>query len=239
MVSTLLLRLAGPMQSWGSADRFGVRFTEREPTKSGVLGLICAAMGIPRGQSVDHLAGLRMGVRVEREGTPQRDYHTVGGRHLKKDDRHGLVTAEGDGKISKEAEVTARYYLADADFLLGLEGEHALLEAIEQAVREPRWQLYLGRKSFVPGVPVHLPPPGGLRTGMTLEAALREEPALPRGDVRQARLVLETEPGPGTQRSNDQPVGAAFETRRFAPRYMRTEFVELAGAGTAGGVGEP
>jgi len=41
---TLLLRLAGPMQSWGLSSRFTIRDTSLEPSKSGVLGLLCAAL---------------------------------------------------------------------------------------------------------------------------------------------------------------------------------------------------
>ena len=44
-MSVLLVRLAGPMQSWGSQSRFSHRDTEREPTKSGVVGLLSAALG--------------------------------------------------------------------------------------------------------------------------------------------------------------------------------------------------
>ena len=47
-MSTLLLRLAGPMQSWGTDSKFDVRRTQREPSKSGVIGLVAAALGIPR-----------------------------------------------------------------------------------------------------------------------------------------------------------------------------------------------
>ena len=45
-MSTLLLRLAGPMQSWGTDSKFDVRRTGREPSKSGVIGLVAAALGI-------------------------------------------------------------------------------------------------------------------------------------------------------------------------------------------------
>ena len=47
-MSTLLLRLAAPLQSWGASSKFGRRATEREPTKSGVIGLVAAALGIRR-----------------------------------------------------------------------------------------------------------------------------------------------------------------------------------------------
>ena len=44
-MSTLLLRFAGPMQAWGADARFDVCRTNREPTKSGVIGLLAAALG--------------------------------------------------------------------------------------------------------------------------------------------------------------------------------------------------
>ena len=76
-VHTLLFRLAGPMQSWGVQSRFTVRDTGLEPSKSGVIGLVCAALGRARNQPVDDLAALRMGVRVDREGKLAKDYHTA------------------------------------------------------------------------------------------------------------------------------------------------------------------
>ena len=68
LMPTLLLRLAAPMQSWGVSSRFTVRDTLREPTKSGVVGLIAAALGRPRTVQLDDLATLRMGVRIDQPG---------------------------------------------------------------------------------------------------------------------------------------------------------------------------
>ncbi len=224
---TLLLRLAGPMQSWGVQSRFTVRDTAREPTKSGVIGLVCAALGRPREEPVDDLAALRMGVRVDLEGMLARDYHTAGvgdwaGRP------YGVVTVDGKGLRPVQS---SRYYLADADFLVGLWGHLPLLERIASALERPRWPLYLGRKAFVPGVPVWIP--DGLKPGLGLEAALKGEPwpgpelALRRSVPRPPalRAVLE-EPDPrhADYAQLDQPVGAAFATRRFTLRYTRTEF---------------
>ena len=64
-MNTLLLRLSGPMQSWGVQSRFGVRDTGLEPSKSGVIGLVCAAMGIPRSDdsSLAEVSRLRFGVQ--------------------------------------------------------------------------------------------------------------------------------------------------------------------------------
>src|SRR5574337_1235511 len=99
---TLLLRLAGPMQSWGTTSRFDERDTQLEPSKSGVLGLICAALGRDRTQPVDDLAALRMGVRVDREGMLMRDYQTA----------TGVLIATGKADPGRTV-VSPRYYLAD------------------------------------------------------------------------------------------------------------------------------
>ena len=56
-MSVLLMRLAGPMQSWGTQSRFGHRDTGTEPSKSGVIGLLCAALGWPRDQPSFPIAG--------------------------------------------------------------------------------------------------------------------------------------------------------------------------------------
>lgn len=216
-MTTLLLRLCGPMQSWGTRSRFTERDTELEPSKSGVIGLLCAALGWPRERDVSPLATLRMGVRVDREGTMARDYHTAGGGP-----GGGIVRASGS--LSRDAVLSNRYYLAGADFLVGLEGERGLLEEIEAALRAPAWQLSLGRKSFVPSVPVYLPR-GGLREA-GLRDALENEPwpLMPSTWVRREgtpvlRLVLEaTFADQDVELRMDQPLGAAFRDRTFGPR---------------------
>ncbi len=159
-MSILLLRLAGPMQSWGTQSRFSERDTGLEPSKSGVIGLLCAALGRPRSEPVEDLVNLRMGVRVEREGVMRSDYHTTGGTH-RQDDRYGV--AGPGGGVRSGAVLSNRYYLADAEFLVGLEGGPNLLQELDRALKRPRWQLSLGRKAFPPGVPVRLPdtPPWG------------------------------------------------------------------------------
>lgn len=217
-MSTLLLRLCGPMQSWGTRSRFTERDTELEPSKSGVLGLVCAALGRPRDEDISDLAALKMGVRVDHEGSVASDYHTAGGGP-----GGGIVRASG--KVSRDAVLSNRYYLANADFLVGLEGDEGVLTEIEAALQRPVWQLSLGRKSFVPSVPVYLPG-GGIR-GASLEAALTAEPwplqpvawPLRPGAEPRLRLVLETTlEQPGHETRMDQPLGAAFRDRTFGPR---------------------
>ncbi|MBI4320953.1 MAG: type I-E CRISPR-associated protein Cas5/CasD [Chloroflexi bacterium] len=231
-MSTLLLRLAGPMQSWGTQSRFRIRDTGLEPSKSGVVGLLCAALGRARAEPVDDLAALRMGVRVEREGLMKRDYHTAGGAH-RQGETYGVYKANA---AAPDTVTSDRYYLADADFLVGLEsGDDELLGKLDAALARPVWQTFLGRKSLVPGVPVHIP--GGLLLGVDLESALKgcawprmgETP--PPTDRRPARLrfVWETDDAAGEEVRRDQPVGAAFLQRSFTLRHVRTTFEELGG----------
>ena len=120
-MATLLLRLAAPLQSWGADSKFETRKTNREPTKSGVIGLLAAALGLRRDESeaLTRLTGLRFGVRVEREGQLLVDYHTA-----KTQDQ-------------KTSYVTYRHYLQDAVFLAGIESEDtALLQQLQQALKK-------------------------------------------------------------------------------------------------------
>lgn len=207
---TLLLRLCGPMQSWGVQSRFTVRDTGLEPSKSGVVGLLCAALGIDRADdaALQPLAALRMGIRADREGVLKMDYHTAKN-----------VLKAGGG--IKETEVSRRYYLADACFLAGLEGEDLLLlQRLHAALKNPVWPLFLGRKAFVPSEPPYLP--DGLKENTDLENALRAYPPLTgRLSSHQARLVLEDPVGYLVR--PDQPL--SFGQRRFAQRRLVVRFM--------------
>jgi CRISPR system Cascade subunit CasD len=209
---TLLLRLAGPLQSWGTTSRFDDRDTQAEPSKSGVVGLLCAALGRERAEAVEDLAALRMGVRVDREGVPMRDFQTA----------LNVMKASGDG-LRKDPVVSPRHYLADAAILVGLEGDDAaFLQRLHAALLRPVWPLALGRKSFPPAAPVALaePPFNGLHPG-PLAQALREQPrvASPRREHagRPLRTAIE-HPQLGSQR-HDQPAGP-YALRRFGPRLV-------------------
>lgn len=214
-MNTLLLRLIGPMQSWGVQSRFSVRDTGLEPSKSGVIGLICAALGRDRGAPLNDLSTLRMGVRVDREGKLCRDYHIAGTR--------GYLKANGSVE-GKNVIPSSRYYLADAAFLAGLESENKqLLSDLYEALSRPVWTIYLGRKAFPPAHPIV--EPGCLLPGLPLEAALQTYPYLGR-DARPKRLRCVIEDPRGEQARNDQPL--SFLPRVFAPRRVKTQFLDAA-----------
>lgn len=209
-MATLLLRLQGPMQSWGTRSRFDHRDTWPYPTKSGVLGLLAAALGRDRQEDISDLAALRMGVRVDQKGVLRVDYQTA----------QEVLRADLKGRGNVQS---WRYYLADAAFLVGLEGPFSLLQEAHRALENPRYVLYLGRKGYVPSPPPYLK--DGLREE-PLEEALRTYPFLGRGREREDPrpeegflLVLEAEEG---RLVYDQPV-APFAQRRFGARYVREE----------------
>ncbi len=163
MSHTLLMRLAGPMQSWGVSSRFGIRETGPEPSKSGVIGLLCAALGWDRAvpahriagkeRTLAELAALPFGVRVVREGVLRRDYHTAQNvLRAKAKLKPGKPANPGD---LQDTVLSERFYLSDAYFLVGFESDDAdLLRALDAVLQHPYWPLSLGRKAFIPTWPV-------------------------------------------------------------------------------------
>ncbi|WP_320068175.1 type I-E CRISPR-associated protein Cas5/CasD [Micromonospora sp. RTGN7] len=138
-MSVLLLRLAGPLQAWGSTSRFTQRQTEIAPTKSGVIGLLAAARGLRRTDPLTDLLGLDFAVRVDQPGQILRDFQ---------------VARPLDGGDSMP--LTNRYYLSDAAFLAAIGGDSELLDGLHEAVRRPQFPLYLGRRSCPPVAPITL-----------------------------------------------------------------------------------
>jgi CRISPR system Cascade subunit CasD len=226
-MTTLLLRTHG-LQSWGTRSHWNLRDTERTPTKSGVLGMIARCLGLDRSAPVDRLMALRMGCRADRPGLPVTDFQTA----------QDVETAESTPTKRRTKNVISwRDALADASFLVGLEGEVELLVDIETALRQPVWAPYLGRKNHPPALPLFLPG-GGLRE-IDLVQALSTEPLYVwRPDTSGPRLVrAEIEvPGPedgATQRNDALAPGATWATRHYQPRWVRTEQWRLEGEGTA------
>ncbi len=218
---TLLIRLVGPMQSWGTISRFDQRDTGKEPSKSGVVGLLAAAMGIDREnwKELEPLTRFSMGVRHDRPGVPKRDYQTAGCASTD-------TIIRADGTPSKDGVVSHRFYLADAAFLVGLEyGDRTLLERIHAALRNPVWPLALGRKSYVPSEPVWIE--NGVQDA-PLRDALTRWPwitAQRKWEERSEKLLVsfESTDGSGVLKM-DQPL-SSFAERRFGARFVLSEWI--------------
>ncbi|MFD7862591.1 type I-E CRISPR-associated protein Cas5/CasD [Streptomyces sp. NPDC059783] len=222
-MSVLTMRLAGPLQSWGSSARFIRRTTEAAPTKSGVIGLLAAAAGIERGDdtALATLAGLRFGVRIDQPGSRVRDFQTA----------HHLVTGDS-------MPLTERFYLADAVFVAAVAGEAGLLARLYAALRAPAYPLFLGRRSCPPAQPVEL----GIRDGDSLHLALADEPwqaaawyrRRHRGEATVSLTVLrEADEDEGdADHQRDQPLSFSAEQRRHALRTVVSRTVTVLNSDT-------
>ena len=174
----LVLRLAGPAQSWGSAP-YAVKATEGVPTRSAILGLIGAAFGAARGELPDWLHDTGILARVDRPGQVVVDLHTiinppadVGVSRTRQRFAASAGTdkgsaahtvSKGDGKgWDTNAMITRRAYLADAEFIIAISHpDPEKLDTIAAAFDEPKFMLFLGRKAFAPAFPFNL----GVHTG--------------------------------------------------------------------------
>lgn len=233
--SFLALRLEGPLQSWGFDSQYNRRNTGLMPTKSAVAGICCAALGFPRGSDqektfLESFQNVRMtAIAIPRQGAKKelpvrrlQDYHTVGGGYdpNNPNERGSITVSAEDGKPRAKngqslAVLTHRQYLTDASFGVLLEGDTAFLMQIADALANPVWGVWLGRKACIPAAPVL----AGLRMDRdeaiklfnlekSFEAYIRQE------DVKSFADGKDSLP--------DMPVSFASGKRTFAPRRVRT-----------------
>ncbi|MCS6910939.1 MAG: type I-E CRISPR-associated protein Cas5/CasD [Anaerolineales bacterium] len=212
----LALLLDAPLQSWGFASRFQRRATGLHPTKSAVLGMICAAMGIGKGTDAERemlprLAALTMtSISIPRGSNPVRrleDFHTV------------LNTRRASGKLNDDPVVTRRQYLLDARFGVILVGDRALLEHVAAALQDPVWGVWFGRKNCIPAEPICR---GVFTTRFEAERALLGDHPI----ERFTRVEEVTDFAVGTDSFNDQPVSfgqatSSSEGRSFSVRRVK------------------
>jgi CRISPR system Cascade subunit CasD len=229
----LALLLDAPLQSWGFASRFQRRTTALHPTKSGILGLLAAAVGVDKhspgeAETIADLAKLRMTAITIPKPTTARfvrtadvlemrrleDYHTVQGtRHA-----NDKPTAKPDPKDTVE---TYRQFLLDSRFgvILSAPSSWTLpdsrgLGEVAAALRDPVWGIWFGRKCCIPAEPVY-------RGGPFSDEAEALRALV--GDAPREQFTRIEEAGDfaaGTDTLNDQPV--AFATpNTHAPRRVR------------------
>jgi len=217
----LAIRLDGPLQSWGYDSQYSRRNTGLFPTKSAILGMCCAAMGIPRGseQEVETLERLRtlqfLAISIPRvlmyrdsnkELSVRRivDYQTV------------LESRNAKGDIKNNAHLTWRHYLCDAAFGVILKGGKQIVAETGNALKNPVWGVWLGRKACIPAAPVF----AGIYEAE--EEALR---ILLNGQALDC-FSHQREVGnfqDGTDTLSDQPLcyGGLNASRAFAPRRIK------------------
>lgn len=163
-MSFLSLWLEAPLQSWGHDSKFSRRDTLDFPTKSGVLGLFCCALGAGGEQTqwLSQWAKASMTVfsfvRVDKTGGRSdiptlEDFHMVGSDYDANDPWQNLLipkTSEGKKQVGSGAKITQRHYLQDMAFGVIMQAPDEMIQDVAQALQEPVWDIYLGRKSCAP-----------------------------------------------------------------------------------------
>lgn len=202
----LLFRLYGGLASWGDIAVGEVRPSFERPSKSAVLGLVAAALGIRRHEEEQHTRLAQdygFAVEARHLGRPLRDYHTVQRPPQRKGADHATRREEMLAVPREDLATTLSYrdYWQDAVYTACLWSKVAAplhgLAALAQALRQPRFVLYLGRKSCPPALPLH---PSILRAasvGAALDAA-----EFPDGD-----FLAHIQSTPGARYSED-PLGS-------------------------------
>ena len=150
-MTSLVLTLQAPMQSWGGPSLATAEHQTRLfPSLSGVCGLLANALGADRSDDLPWMEQADLWARADNPGQRMQDFHTI-----------GTGTKRGDGvwkpnrTRAPHPVVTNRWYLADAAFTVvfapgdTLDAEHAA-----DALTRPARPLYLGRRSCPPASPV-------------------------------------------------------------------------------------
>ena len=167
--SFLLLWIEAPLQSWGADSKFGRRDTLNFPTKSGIAGLLLCALGESGEQKelLSRLAPLKQTVvsyaltQKSKEDAPQkvdrepllRDFHMVGSGYDDANPWETLLipkTSAGKKAVGGGTKMTYRYYLQDARFAVVPEVPAELAKSFAEAMQNPVYDLYLGRKNCAP-----------------------------------------------------------------------------------------
>ncbi|WP_416905434.1 type I-E CRISPR-associated protein Cas5/CasD [Micromonospora echinospora] len=242
----LLLRLAGPMQSWGDHSTFSVRDTCTVPTRSALLGMVAAAQGRRRGTPLGDLTALGFTVRVDRPGTVMSDFHTVGGGLPAE---RTVPTAEGKRRPAGSGTVVShRHYLADAVFTVAVTGPDDLVDQVHADLTRPVWGPYLGRRSCPVEQPFLLSGPVPDAVDRLDHLPLNRRRPIGDVDVVPVDFVTETpgaEGSTGRMTLNDVPVepppSAAVPTprrhlhgRRYLAREVHVTTRELPARSCAG-----
>ena len=200
----LILKLQGPMQAWGTHTYEDFRPSNLFPTRSGLLGLLGACLGIDRSDhdGLDTLArSVEFTVKVVQGGVKLSDYHTI-------------MEARRANRKPKEGETvqTRREYLFNASFLVAV-GERPsapiCLDAIAQAVQKPVFTPSLGRRSCPLSVPLYVTSQEA-ETGKDILCAMKEK-----------GVVYTEQKSPGcNQRLMLRDVPMYGKTRRFGTRMV-------------------
>lgn len=164
----LLFQLYGPLAAWGETAVGEFRPSHAHPSRSAVLGLVAAALGIrrPVGEAAhgdeSQLASLdralQVGIRLDAPGEVLRDYHTTQVPGHNRKIRHHTRRDELRDKAKLHTILSQRDYRTDAAATVALRRvapePNTELTHIAQALQRPRLCVYLGRKACTLALPL-------------------------------------------------------------------------------------
>lgn len=135
-MKTILLKFAGPLQSYGTSSHFETRYTDYYPSKSAAIGLLAACLGYRRDEEekIRELSKLQFAVRIDQDEDLLRDYH--------------IARSYKNTGAELRTYVTNRYYLEDALFVVALSGMDELIDTLTKAIKSPYFQPFMGRRSL-------------------------------------------------------------------------------------------
>lgn len=214
----LVLRLEGPLQSWGENAKWDFRDSSTMPTKSGIVGLLGCAMGEERGSQVlvELAQSITVAVRADRPGVKTVDFHSVTGFPLRNAERKQRT--DGKGKPS-DTFTTRREFLEDACFTVFIDTTPEWQKRIIEALENPKWCMYLGRKNCVPSRPIQ----AKVVEYVNIQEALKKYPAAERAAKT---MVYECEIPDSTAASIQRPDDLIGVNRHFQLRQVWRETVE-------------
>ncbi len=218
----LVFGLSATLGSMGELAGHERRGSLAWPARSAVLGLLGAAMGVRRDGDFSALDALSLAVAVFDEGAGLRDYHTVEtvpSAVVKRPNSRPEALAQARGRSNTT--ITLRDYRAGAFYGVAVWG--GALEPLHQALAQPQFTLYFGRKSC----PLSAPAGAQIVDAESPEAALAYLILPPWRKGARARVLLESaEHG---EEIHDLPLDRAHW--HFAPRYVARRAVDIAPGG--------
>lgn len=155
----LVLRLYAPLSSWGAAAVGEERPTSPVPSRSALLGLLGAALGLRRtddGALKKLQASVFFGIKQLAAGSLLRDYHTTQVPPQRSKVVHFTRKAELDAG-DPETILSRRDYRCDGVWVVAIwlsENSHYTLAQLKSALVKPVFALYMGRKSCPMALPM-------------------------------------------------------------------------------------
>lgn len=142
-MKTILLKLSGSLQAWGTSSHFETRNTDYYPSKSGIIGILAASLGYQRCEDtkIQKLNMLDFAVRIDQTGRLLRDFHTAAKYKQPANGCNGSVKLD-------MTYTTYRYYMEDSVFVVALShADDQWIDQIIYALKHPCFAPYMGRRS--------------------------------------------------------------------------------------------